>query len=177
MLAPLSILSLPAAFVGGLVVLDARIYGIVTGLVLLLSAGLLVFRASVDSQRQKRPPVLGSLLVGGAVGFVSGLTGVGGGIFLAPVLIVLGWASPRQTATLSAPFILANSITGLPGALYAVQHLSQDVWLYARLIDGSRHRNGNRRPLDVAGDDTVHPRFSSLRRRPPAHSRGFVNAA
>ncbi|HXL64096.1 MAG TPA: sulfite exporter TauE/SafE family protein, partial [Xanthobacteraceae bacterium] len=50
---------------------------------------------------------------------------------LAPLLIALRWASPRQTAALSAPFILANSAIGLVGALYAGQTLSNDTWLYA----------------------------------------------
>lgn len=60
-----------------------------------------------------------------------GLTGVGGGVFLAPILIALHWASPKQTAALSAPFILANSAVGLVGAIYAGQMPSGDTWLYA----------------------------------------------
>jgi len=60
---------------------------------------------------------------------VSGLTGVGGGVFLAPILIALHWASPKQTAALSAPFILANSAVGLIGAMG--QTSSPDTWLYA----------------------------------------------
>jgi hypothetical protein len=62
---------------------------------------------------------------------VSGLTGVGGGVFLAPLLIALHWASPKQTAALSAPFILANSAVGFAGAFYAGQVPTTDTWLYA----------------------------------------------
>jgi uncharacterized membrane protein YfcA len=61
---------------------------------------------------------------------VSGLTGVGGGVFLAPSLIALQWASPKQTAALSAPFILANSVVGLAGAMYAGQIPAADTWLF-----------------------------------------------
>ena len=64
-----------------------------------------------------KPPFWGALSVGGAVGLISSLTGVGGGVFLAPTLIPLQWTSPKQTAALSAPFILvlANSAVGLIG--------------------------------------------------------------
>jgi uncharacterized membrane protein YfcA len=64
-------------------------------------------------------------------GFASGVTGIGGGVFLAPAMIGLGWATTRQAAGLSAPFILGNSITGLAGALAAGQRPSADVALYA----------------------------------------------
>jgi uncharacterized protein len=59
------------------------------------------------------------------------LTGVGGRVFLAPLLIALHWASPRQTAALSSPFIWANSVVGLAGAIYVGQTSSVDTWLYA----------------------------------------------
>lgn len=62
---------------------------------------------------------------------MSGLTGVGGGVFLAPILIALHWASPKQTAALSTPFILANSAVGLVGAMYVGQMPSKSTWLFA----------------------------------------------
>jgi uncharacterized membrane protein YfcA len=65
------------------------------------------------------------------VACISGLTGVGGGVFLAPLLITLHWASPKQTAALTAPFILANSFVALFGALYAGQAPTADTWRYA----------------------------------------------
>jgi uncharacterized membrane protein YfcA len=74
---------------------------------------------------------LGAMGVGAVVGLISGLTGVGGGVFLAPVLIALRWASPKQTAALSAPFILANSAVGLVGVLFAGQLPSSHFFLYA----------------------------------------------
>ena len=74
---------------------------------------------------------MGAMGVGAVVGLISGLTGVGGGVFLAPILIALRWASPKQTAALSAPFILANSAVGLVGVLFAGQLPSSHFFLYA----------------------------------------------
>ena len=107
--------SLPTAFVGGLLILDGPLYLIITGTLLLLAAVLMVLRASADWITARSIPKHWTALVGALCGFLSGLTGVGGGVFLAPLIIVLGWASPRQAAGLSAPFILANSIVGLAG--------------------------------------------------------------
>ncbi|MHC2314828.1 putative membrane protein YfcA [Bradyrhizobium diazoefficiens] len=111
--------------------LDERVYNSVTGVALLCAAAILAFRRGRDGQADKITPFWGSVTVGAAVGLVSGLTGVGGGIFLAPILIAMGWASPKQTAALTAPFILANSLMGLIGARYAGQMPSAHTWLYA----------------------------------------------
>lgn len=129
-LKPLLLASLPTALVGGLIVLDERIYRDLTGAVLLLAALVLAFRRESNGE-DRAPPLRGFVVVGLTVGFVSGLTGVGGGVFLAPVLIALHWASPKQTAALSAPFILANSSIGLIGSILAGQMPSTDTWLFA----------------------------------------------
>jgi uncharacterized protein len=130
-LKPLLIASLPTAFVGGFIVLDEHVYKIVTGLVLLSAATILVFRRSHEGEPDRQPPLWGAIATGAMVGFVSGLTGVGGGVFLAPILIALHWASPKQTAALSAPFILANSVVGLAGAMLTHQTPSGQTWIYA----------------------------------------------
>jgi uncharacterized protein len=130
-LRPLLLASLPTALVGGFIALDERLYNAVTGTVLLCAAAILAFRRRRDGQPDKLTPLWGSIIVGAAVGFVSGITGVGGGVFLAPILIAMGWASPKQTAALSTPFILANSVVGLLGATYAGQAPSAQTWLYA----------------------------------------------
>ena len=130
-LRPLLVSSLPTALVGGLIVLDERLYKTVTGLVLLSAAMVLASRKTQDGENDRPTPLLGAIITGAAVGFASGLTGVGGGVFLAPILIALHWASPRQTAALSAPFVLANSIVGLAGALYAGQAPAAQTWQYA----------------------------------------------
>jgi hypothetical protein len=130
-LRPLLLASLPTALVGGFIVLDQPIYGAVTGGVLLLAAAILALRRAQEGEPDQPIPMWGATIIGAAVGFVSGLTGVGGGVFLAPILIELHWASPKQMAGLSAPFILANSAVGLAGAMYAGQTPSPDTWLYA----------------------------------------------
>jgi hypothetical protein len=130
-LRPLLLASLPTALVGGFIVLDERIYDAITGAVLIGAALILVLGRARGGEPDRTTPVWGAITVGSAVGFVSGLTGVGGGVFLAPILIALHWASPKQTAALSAPFIVANSILGLVGAIYAGQVPASGTWLYA----------------------------------------------
>jgi uncharacterized protein len=107
-LRPLMLASFPAALVGGFVVLDENLYKTVTGLVLLFASIMLALRRARDEAPDRTAPPWGVFAIGASVGFTSGLTGVGGGVFLAPSLIALRWASPKQTAALSAPFILAN---------------------------------------------------------------------
>jgi uncharacterized membrane protein YfcA len=130
-LKPLLLASLPGAFIGGLIVLDEHLYRATTGVVLLLAGVTMIFRRERIGEPDRETPVWGACLVGASVGLISGLTGVGGGVFLAPILIALHWASPRQTAALSAPFILANSIVGLTAVLYAGQWPSPHLALYA----------------------------------------------
>ena len=130
-LAPLLVSSVLTALVGGLIILDERHYKTVTGLALLLAAMVLAFRKANGGEPDRPIPLWGAIIIGAAVGFVSGLTGVGGGVFLAPILITLHWASPRRTAALSSPFILANSIVGLVGALYVGQSPTAQTWQYA----------------------------------------------
>ena len=129
-LRPFLLASLPTALVGGFIVLDERFYKTVTGLILLFAATILALRRADDPKPDRPIWFWGAISIGAAVGFVSGLTGVGGGVFLAPILIASHWASPKQTAALSAPFILANSVVGLAGALYAGQAPTADTWLF-----------------------------------------------
>jgi hypothetical protein len=130
-LRPLLLASFPTALVGGFIVPGERLYKTVTGLVLLLAAAILALRQAHDREPDRPTPFWGAISIGAVVGFVSGLTGVGGGVFLAPLLIALHWASPKQTAALSAPFILANSVVGLAGAMYAEQTPAADTWVFA----------------------------------------------
>jgi uncharacterized protein len=130
-LVPLIAPSLVTAFVGGMVVLAGRTYFILTGVLLIVAAALMALRGVADAA-EARPPHHFPLVVAGAgTGFVSGLTGVGGGVFLTPVLIVSGWMSPRRAAALSPPFILCNSTVGLIGALLAGQTLAPGTLLYS----------------------------------------------
>ncbi len=108
--------SIPAAFWGGLIKIPAVSYD-------RLLAGALIFagiRLILDVEKKtvpaNHPPPLGvSLPLGGAIGFLSGIVGVGGGIFLSPLLILFRWADPKKVAATSAFFILVNSASGLWG--------------------------------------------------------------
>jgi uncharacterized protein len=123
--------SLPTALVGGFIVLDERIYKTATGVVLCLAGAVMILRRNPAIDQDQETPLWGVVSVGAVVGLVSSLTGVGGGVFLAPTLIALRWASPKQAAALSAPFILANSAAGLIGVLFAAQFPSSHSGLYA----------------------------------------------
>jgi uncharacterized protein len=136
---PFAVASIPAAFVGGAVMLPPRWYKIVVGVVLLYAA-VWMFRSALRpiSKETHPPPLWAALIAGLAIGFLSGLTGVGGGIFLSPLLLRMGWAETRATSGVAAPFILVNSIAGLLGHIASVSHLpaSVPVWGAAALIGG-----------------------------------------
>jgi uncharacterized protein len=110
---PLTVPSLLTALVGGILVLDGQLYFILTALLLIVAAALMVFKRTADTVEARRVRVFPAAVVGAGAGFISGLTGVGGGVFLTPLLIAFGWASPRRAAALSPPFILCNSVMGL----------------------------------------------------------------
>jgi uncharacterized membrane protein YfcA len=136
---PFAIASIPAAFLGGAVMLPARSYKIVVGVVLLYAA-VWMFRSAMRpiSKETHPPPLWAALIAGLAIGFLSGLTGVGGGIFLSPLLLSMGWAETRATSGVAAPFILVNSIAGLLGHIASVAQLppSVPVWGAAALLGG-----------------------------------------
>ncbi|HZI66936.1 MAG TPA: sulfite exporter TauE/SafE family protein, partial [Thermoanaerobaculia bacterium] len=116
LLMPLCAGSMPAAYLGGLIELPTRSHRILLGAVLLAAAVRLAMRLPAKDLRPP-PPVLALVAVGVLFGFVAGLTGVGGGIFLSPLLILARWEETRKTAGASAFFILVNSAAGLAGHL------------------------------------------------------------
>src|SRR5213594_3773587 len=119
---PFALLSIPAAYLGGYLQPSASVLRILIGLVLLFSAARLIFRR-VDPPKTESPPQLTAVTVGAGLGFLSGLTGTGGGIFLTPLLLFCRWEQIRQAAATSALFILVNSIGGLVGYFTAVRSL------------------------------------------------------
>jgi len=113
---PFAVTSVPAAFIGGWLTLPASVYKGIVGFVLLYSAVRIFFSAkSADEHETRRAPIVAALIWGGAIGLLSGLTGVGGGIFLSPLLLMMHWAKTKETAAVSVTFILVNSIAGLLG--------------------------------------------------------------
>jgi hypothetical protein len=111
---PFALGSIPLAFLGGAIQLHERAYQYLVGVALLVAAWRLILASHEPPTREAPHPGV-ALPVGAGLGFVSGLTGVGGGIFLSPLLLFLRWANMRTTAAVSAAFILVNSIAGLAG--------------------------------------------------------------
>jgi uncharacterized membrane protein YfcA len=130
-LAPFLVPSAATAFAGGILILAGAAYSIVTGVVLIAAAVLTVSRRTAGSVEAQPIRHLPAALVGAGAGFVSGLTGVGGGVFLSPILVGLGWTSARGAAAISPPFILCNSIVGLVGVWLAGQKVATSTPLYA----------------------------------------------
>lgn len=134
-LTTLAVPALPAAFIGGLIALSPGVYTTMTGALLLVAATLMVLRPKealwAGGRLSRRSTLAGWTTLGAAAGLLSGLSGIGGGVFVAPALIVLGWARSRDAVGLSAPFILGNSITGLAGALLSGQQLAPAFPLFA----------------------------------------------
>jgi uncharacterized membrane protein YfcA len=133
---PFALPSIPAAFIGGYLHIPVSILKILLGLVLLFSAARLFFRTS-DPPKTTAPSTPLALSVGAGVGFLSGLTGTGGGIFLTPLVLLLRWAPIRGAAAISAPFILVNSSAGLAGVVTSHQPVSAFAWpLAAAAVTG-----------------------------------------
>ncbi len=135
---PFALLSVPTAFVGGFLNLPSQVFKIVVGLVLLFSAAQFLLHPPAENE-PRQPRTLLAVGLGGGLGMLSGLTGTGGGIFLTPLLILMGWARTRSAAAVSAPFILLNSASGLLGNLSATKTFPAFaiVLLIAALIGGT----------------------------------------
>lgn len=113
--APLLLVSAPLAFLGGLTPLKEHIFLLLLGTMLLLSA--LALLLPVEKLERRPLPQFAVLGLSGIVGLLAGLSGIGGGIFMAPVLHLIGWADARRIAAFASLYILVNSITGLAGQL------------------------------------------------------------
>jgi uncharacterized membrane protein YfcA len=131
MLLKVMIPSLMTAFAGGLLVLGSQAYFVLTGLLLIAAATLMMLKRAADTIKARPVRFLTAAFAGGSAGFLSGLTGVGGGVFLTPLLVVLGWASPRRAAALAPPFILCNSVVGLAGVSLAGQTLAPGILIFS----------------------------------------------
>jgi len=117
---PFILTSVPFAFLGGIFTVDVRLYKIILGIFLLLAVARMLIRNRVKEENPEKINIPLALAIGALLGFFSGLIGIGGGIILSPVIILLGWGSVKQTAAVSAVFILVNSLAGLSG--FIVHH-------------------------------------------------------
>lgn len=116
LLLPFIISSIPAAFVGGLLKVSSFTFAIILGSVLLLAAvRLLLVKDQIETRWQKYSgkAFYWGIPIGFVIGILSGITGVGGGIFLSPFLLLTGWADAKKTAAVSGAFIILNSLSAL----------------------------------------------------------------
>ena len=134
---PFAALSIPAAYLGGAITLPTAAYKVVVGLVLLYAAWQLWWTATRrdDSRSTRDVPIALALLIGAGLGILSGLTGVGGGIFLSPLLLIAGWARTKETSAISAPFILVNSLAALTAGFVKNPSMPPDyVWVLMGVV-------------------------------------------
>jgi hypothetical protein len=145
---PFAITSIPASFLGGCFSLPPHLYRPLLGVILLFAAWRLFVRTERREGEPCPPRLPVAMAVGAVLGFASGLIGVGGGIFLSPLMVLLGWARVREISGIAALFILVNSAAGLLGHLSSLQQVPDYAPLLAGMalaggtlgaLGGSRH--------------------------------------
>ena len=120
LLIPYLIGSIPLAYIGGSLPIEKKLFEILLFLVLAIAGILLLFNFKSYDDREKsyrKIPILISIVIGGMLGFISGAVGIGGGIFLSPILFLIRAARPKHIVTTASLFILINSISGIIGQL------------------------------------------------------------
>lgn len=146
-LLPYIALSVPLAWLGGRIPVSEQLFIGLLGFSLLLAAMQMLVKPQIGTEQgyiSKKRLWLTALPIGGSIGFLAGITGIGGGIFLAPVIYLLRLAPPRTVAGITSGFILVNSIAGLGGQLfkagdYSVQQAVLGAWpLFIAVIIGGQ---------------------------------------
>ena len=130
---PLVITSIPLAYIGGRMTVESFLYKKLLGIFLLIPIIRFLFFKNIPVNELKKPNIVLSLIIGAAIGFLSGLIGIGGGIILSPILLLLKWTDQKQTAAISASFIFVNSLSGLLGQLTKGIHFSADMYAYVAI--------------------------------------------
>ena len=135
-----AVASIPLAYLGSKIHVSLQTYKIVLGAVLSVAGLVLLFRSRWQTDdvvvRKCLLPV--ALLVGAVLGFLAGLTGIGGGVFLSPILYLFRWVKPKTTGGIAAGFIVVNSISGLAGTSWEkITHAGPLLWLTAPAVVGA----------------------------------------
>lgn len=132
--------AMPMAFIGGYISISPKYFKLVAGCFLLISAHLLVIKQYIKppSESPREMPLQWGLVFGAMIGLVSGLIGVGGGIFLSPILLIGNWITVKNASGVAALFILFNSMAALAGHMTALYTIDYDMfyWIMAVLIGG-----------------------------------------
>jgi uncharacterized protein len=138
LLIPFLVGSIPMAFVGGTLIIDKETFEILLFLVLLIAGLLLLIKNKSYNKKRieiKKPHLLVSFIIGSFLGLISGIVGIGGGIFLSPILFLLKADKPKNIITTASLFILVNSISGLTGQL-TKENILNEIMLYYLLFIG-----------------------------------------
>ncbi len=147
LLIPYLIGSIPLAFIGGSLPIEKNIFEIFLFIVLAIAGVLLLinFKSYDDNESTYRKiPIFISIFIGGILGFVSGVVGIGGGIFLSPILFLIKAAKPKHIVTTASLFILINSISGIFGQLtknIVLSDISNYWYLFLIVIIGGHIGN------------------------------------
>ena len=132
--------SVPMAFLGGYLTLNPKIFKLIAGLFLIVSAFLLVLREYFKRTETTTKPMhmAYGLTIGSVIGIVSGLIGVGGGVFLSPIIISANWTTVKNASGVAALFILCNSLAGLTGHMVALNKVDSSIiyWVAAVIVGG-----------------------------------------
>ena len=147
LLIPYLIGSIPLAFIGGSLEIDKNLFEIFLFIVLAIAGTLLLinFKSYDDNESTYRNiPVVISIFIGGILGFISGVVGIGGGIFLSPILFLIKAAKPKHIVTTASLFILINSASGIIGQLtknIVLSEISNYWYLFLMVIIGGHVGN------------------------------------
>lgn len=126
--------SIPLAYFGGTLEVDAKIYKVILGVLLLFAIAKMLNLFGKESEYIRRVKWSEGIIVGGVIGFFSGLIGIGGGIILSPVILLMHWGKMKEAAAVSALFIWVNSASGMGGLIYAGKaSIDANSWLFVIL--------------------------------------------
>jgi hypothetical protein len=137
---PFIVGSIPLAFLGGRLAVSAPVYHVLVGIALVAAALRLAIDARAGDVEPvvRRPALAVAIACGAVLGLLAGVTGVGGGIFLSPLLLFMAWATTKETAGTSAAFIFVNSIAGVAGNLSSLRVIPSalPLWVVAVFVGG-----------------------------------------
>ena len=147
LLLPFVVGSIPAAFIGGYIALSATIFAFILGVALLLAAARIFFLGTITEKSIRDASStlwFAGLPIGIVLGLISGMIGIGGGVFLSPILLFLRWADAKKTAAVSGAFIVLNSLSGLSGHIsrgnFSLEHSTYFfIVVFLGALVGSRY--------------------------------------
>lgn len=128
-----AVTSIPLAFIGGMIEIDASIYKKILGVLLVFAILKMLNIIGKESEKLKEIIIWQGLMAGGLIGFFSGLIGIGGGIILTPIILLLHWGNMKEAAAVSALFIWVNSIAGIFGQVSSGVEIKTESFILAAI--------------------------------------------